>query len=93
MERWESLAPKLTFITRAATQAIDAGTVTYSDSEGQLHTIEADTVVVSGGMTSNVDDALQFAACAPAFEIIGDCATVENLQAAIRSAYAAASRL
>ena len=93
VERWESLAPKLTFITRAATQAIDAGTVTYSDSEGQLHTIEADTVVVSGGMTSNVDDALQFAACAPAFEIIGDCATVENLQAAIRSAYAAASRL
>ena len=93
MERWESLAPALTFITQAATRAIDGGRVTYSGPDGAEHTLEADTVVLSGGMTANADQALEFADCAPEFEIIGDCAGVENLQAALRSAYAAASRL
>ena len=93
VERWESLAPALQFITQATTKAIQGGKVTYADAEGALHDLEADTVIVSGGMTSNSDEAMRFAACAPEFELIGDCQTVENLQAALRSAFAAASRL
>lgn len=93
LERLESLAPGLTFVLQASTKSIDGGKVTYTDAEGSEHTIEADSVILSGGMISQSDEALAFALCAPEFEVIGDCLTVENLQAALRSAYAAASRL
>ena len=76
-------------ILNATTTAVNGGTVTYVDAEGE-HTIEADSVVICGGMNQNLDEALQFAPLVNHFYIIGDCNKKGNIQTATRDAWSKA---
>jgi NADPH-dependent 2,4-dienoyl-CoA reductase/sulfur reductase-like enzyme len=80
-------------ITRATTTAIAEGRVTYQDADGHEKTIEADSIVICGGMKPRQVEALSFASAADRFFVIGDCSSVGNIQRSMRSAYAAASQL
>jgi len=80
-------------ITRATTTAIAPGLVTYRDGEGVGRIIEADDIVLCGGMNPRTDEALSFYGSAPRFFTIGDCSDVGSVQTCVRSAFAAASQL
>lgn len=84
-------AKNMTFLLEASTTAILPDGVEYRDKDGATHKICADSVVVSGGSRPLQQEALQYAGCAPEFKILGDCNVVSNMQAAIRSGFAAAS--
>lgn len=79
-------------ITGATTLAVTPSRVTYRDAEG-VHTIEADSVVICGGMKPNQNDALVYADAAPKFMMAGDCEAVGNIQKCTRSGYAKANQL
>ena len=80
-------------ITKATTTKVTATTVTYVDENGEEHTLEADEVIVCGGVKPCLEDALKYAACAPEFRMIGDVDNAQNMQVSIRSGYMAASQL
>ena len=79
------------FILNAFTKEIRPDGVVYADKDGTLHTIQADSVVVSGGSLPLQSGALRYSDCAPEFKLLGDCNVPANMQAAIRSGFAAAS--
>ena len=80
-------------ITQATTTSLSPGCVTYRDAEGGERTIEADDIVLCGGMNPRLDEALAFYGSAPRFSLVGDCNGVGSVQTCIRSAFAAASQL
>ena len=84
-------AKHLTFLLEAATTAISPDGVEYRDKDGAVHRVDADSVVVSGGSRALQQEALAYASCAPEFRLLGDCNVVSNMQAAIRSGFAAAT--
>ena len=86
-------AGRLAFVLEAKTTAVTPASVTYTDRDGISHTLEADSVVMSSGSTPRQSEALAYAACAPTFRLLGDCNIAANMQAAIRSGFAAASLL
>ena len=86
-------AGKLHFILEANTTAVTGTSVTYTDRDGISRTIEADSVIMSSGSTARQREALAYAGCAPTFRLLGDCNHVSNMQAAIRSGFAAAKLL
>ncbi len=83
-------AKNLEFIFGAKTTAIEGNAVRYLDADGVEQYIAADSVVISGGVVPMQEEAISFAQSADIFKIIGDNAVPSNLQAAIRSGYAAA---
>ena len=89
--RWEA-NPNFTGLTGAVTQSIAPGRVTYL-RDGQLHRLDCDSIVLSGGVEPRVEEALRFAGCARQFFLIGDCRRPGNLQLCNRSALAAVSKL
>lgn len=89
--RWEA-NPNFTGLTGAVTQSIAPGRVTYL-RDGQLHGLDCDSIVLSGGVEPRVGEALRFAGCARQFFLIGDCRRPGNLQLCNRSALAAVSKL
>lgn len=89
---WEKY-PQFHAIVNATTSAVSAGSVTYHDSQGIRHTLEADSVVICGGMNSLRDEALQFFGSADRFFMTGDCEKVANLQAGNRSAMGKVAQL
>ena len=78
--------PTFTGIARANTTEVTPTSVTYTDKAGESHTIEADTVVICGGMKSRQEEALSFFGTTPRFLMTGDCEKVANLQVGNRSA-------
>lgn len=76
---WEALADRLTLTVNARVTGIDGGTVTYVDGEGAVRTLEADTVILSAGMTANTDEALAYAGAGDHFYLLGDCKQVANV--------------
>ena len=89
--RWEQ-NPNFTGITGAAAQFISPGQVTYQQ-DGALHTLECDSIVLSGGTTSRTAEALRYSSCSRQFFLIGDSSRPQNLQYCNRSALAAVSKL
>jgi pyruvate/2-oxoglutarate dehydrogenase complex dihydrolipoamide dehydrogenase (E3) component len=89
---WEQMA-NFSFITHATTTAISQGKVTYRDLHGDERTLEADDVILAGGMSPCHDEALKFYGSADRFFMIGDCSGVGSVQSSIRSAFGAASQL
>ena len=89
---WEAYE-NLRGITGVTTKKVEGNTVTYVDAEGQAQTIEADSVVLCGGMRPLTDEALAFAAAADEFQAIGDCNGCGNLQKVNRQAYSRAMQL
>lgn len=92
IEAWEKL-PNFSFFTEATTTAISADGVTFVDKEGVEHFVNADSVVLSGGMNPCRKEALSFYGSASRFFAIGDCDKVGNVQKCMRSAFAAASSI
>ncbi|MGI5971129.1 MAG: FAD-dependent oxidoreductase [Oscillospiraceae bacterium] len=82
---WEKY-PNFKWIVHATTTEVTPKTVTYKDKEGKLHNLEADTVIICGGMNARADEALRFYGCAPKFFMAGDCEKVANLHYGNRSA-------
>ena len=80
-------------ITGAKVLAIRDQGVEYSDAEGCMHTVPADTVLLAVGMRPLAKEAETFRSCAPYFRKLGDCVKVSNISKAVRSAYDVAMTL
>lgn len=91
-DAWSKL-PNLTTIKKATTTAVAPGAVTYTDKQGQSHTITCDSIVACGGMMPAQEEALAFSDVADTFIIIGDNEGSGNIQTATRTAFAAAARI
>ncbi len=91
-EAWEK-EPNFHGITGAKVAAIRDGAVEYTDREGKLISVPADSVVMSAGMRPNQQQALAFYGTAPEFYMIGDCKKPATIQQAMRQAYATAMRI
>ena len=78
--------PQFRDIVRVTTNEVTPNSVTYTDKAGVQHTLEADTVIICGGMKPQTDAALAFYGAAPRFFMTGDCEKVANLQVGNRSA-------
>lgn len=81
----------MTGILNATTTAVDGGTITYQQ-DGTEKQIEVDTVIICGGMTARMDEALSYAQAASRFYMIGDCGGVGNIQKCSREAFAVSNR-
>ncbi len=88
-EKYENLKG----ITGVTTKRVDGGTVYYVDADGNESSIEADSVVLCGGMKPLTDEALAFADAADQFLLVGDCNGCGNLQKVNRQAYSRAMQL
>ena len=91
-DAWSKM-DNLTPVKRATTTAVAPGQVTYTDKNGESHTITCDSIVACGGMAPAQEEALAFADAADTFLIIGDNETTGNVMTATRSAFAAAMRI
>lgn len=89
---WEKY-PNFRGIVHASTTAVTPTSVTYLDQDGVSHRLEADSVVICGGMKAQRDEALAFYGSAPRFFMTGDCEKVANLQAGNRSAMGRVAQL
>lgn len=89
---WEKY-PNFRGIVHASTTAVTPTSVTYLDQDGVSHRLEADSVVICGGMKAQQDEALAFYGSAPRFFMTGDCEKVANLQAGNRSAMGKVAQL
>ena len=82
------------YILQATTTGISNGKVTYKDAKGEEKSIQADGVVVFGGLKPRQDEAMKFAGVANEFTVIGDCTgNGGDVRKVNRMAYAAASRI
>lgn len=91
-EAWAKM-PNLTPIKKATTTAVAPGKVTYTDKNGESHTLTCNSIVACGGMQALQDEALAFADVVDTFIIIGDNEGSGNVQTATRTAFAAAARI
>lgn len=83
----------LTPVYEVTTRRVSANSVTYVEN-GEEKTIPCDSVIVSGGYAPCTDEALRYAACTPAFYIIGDAdRACSNLAQGNYSAYGRACLL
>ena len=89
---WEAYE-NLKGITNVTTKRVEGNTVSYVDADGGEHTIEADTVVLCGGMRPLTDEALAFANAADEFQAVGDCNGCGNLQKVNRQAFSRAMQI
>ena len=89
---WEKY-PSFHGIVHASTTAVTPTSVTYLDQDGVSQLLEADSVVICGGMKAQRDEALAFYGAAPRFFMTGDCEKVANLQAGNRSAMGKVAQL
>jgi NADPH-dependent 2,4-dienoyl-CoA reductase/sulfur reductase-like enzyme len=84
-----------TQLTQATVKSISGGKVTYADSTGSDKSVQADSVVIFGGLKAKQDEALKFNGTAKkAVYPIGDCTgRCGNIQKATRSAFFMASQI
>jgi 2,4-dienoyl-CoA reductase-like NADH-dependent reductase (Old Yellow Enzyme family)/thioredoxin reductase len=84
-ERLESAGVKVK--TGVSLKGFSAGQASFVDREGITWQLEADTVVVSGGLAPRSDVAEEFAELAPKVYKIGDCASVGRVWDAFHNAW------
>lgn len=89
---WEDTSD-FQYVLEAAVQTVDADGVTYCASDGSLRRLEADSVVIAGGMSALKKESLAFYGVADEFYMIGDCADVGDVRKCIREAYCAAMQI
>jgi len=84
-----------TGLTQATAKKIADGKVTYTDSTGSEKSVQADSVVIFGGLKGRQDEALKFNGTAKkGVYPIGDCTgRCGSVQKATRSAFYAASQI
>lgn len=85
--------PNFSFINFATTRKIGKGYVVYNDIQGAEIKLSADSIVATGGLMSQQEQALDFSSAANEIYIIGDCRKPGNVQECVRQAYAAAMQL
>ncbi len=78
--------------TEATTIEVAPHRVSYQDAAG-IHKLEADDIVLCGGVRPLRDEAVAFYGSAAVFDYIGDCRKPGNIQTCTRQAYAAASQI
>lgn len=81
------------YITNAKTTEINEEGVRYIDKSGAVCMINADSVILCGGVLPMQSEAVRFYDSAIEFSIIGDCENSGNIQKCMRSAFSAASVL
>jgi len=83
------------YVLEAVPKSISGGKVVYTDARGNDKSIQADSVVLYGGLRQRKADALKFAGSAKnAFLTIGECSgRGGSVQAVTRSAFFAASQV
>lgn len=84
-----------TQLTQSTAKSISNGKVTYTDSTGSEKSVQADSVVIFGGLKGKQDEALKFNGIAKkGVYLIGDCTgKCGNVQKATRSAFFMASQI
>lgn len=84
----------LNCIVQAAATVISDGKVTYVDNKGAEKSIQANSVVIYGGLRPRTDEALRFSGSAGQVLYLGDCTGKGGtVQKTIRSAFFAASQV
>ena len=91
-EAWERLE-LFSFLTEAHTTGVSPTSVTYTDRQGRSHTLEADSVVVCGGMVPLREEALAFQPLCSRFYLIGDARQPKNVQQCTRQAFGVITEL
>ncbi|MBN1624987.1 MAG: FAD-dependent oxidoreductase, partial [Deltaproteobacteria bacterium] len=82
------------YILNATATGISVGKVTYRDAKGSEKSIQADSVVIFGGLKPRQEEAMKFYGSANGFFIIGDCTgNGGDVRKCNRIAFAAASRI
>ena len=89
---WEAYE-NLKGICEVSTTHVDGNTVYYMDADGNEKKLEADSIILCGGMKPLTDDALAFAEAADEFFIVGDCNGCGNLQKVNRQAFSRAMQI
>ena len=89
---WENY-PGLSWITDVQYHRVTEKAVTYSTPDGAVHTVTANDIVISGGVTSQIREAMAYAKSADEFYCVGDCNGMRNLQQCNRDALAKASQI
>jgi 2,4-dienoyl-CoA reductase-like NADH-dependent reductase (Old Yellow Enzyme family)/thioredoxin reductase len=89
---WERME-NFHYLTDVVTTSVAKGTVTYKGPDGVEKTLEADDMVLSGGMEPRYDEAVAFFGSADRFFLIGDCSGVGSVQTCMRTALGAVSQL
>ncbi len=87
-DAWKSLQ-NFHFVTDAETVEIGENFVRYRDKEGKILKLEADSVVVNGGMESVQDGIFDFAAATDWFRAIGDCKKPSQIRPCMKAGYTA----
>ena len=82
---WE-VYDNLMGILNATTVKVEGSTITYLQ-DGEEKTVSGDSVIVSGGVSPNVEAALRYASVTPKFYVIGDANGDGDMQAGIRDAF------
>lgn len=90
---WELYGDRLTWTLEAITQGVGPKGVVYTDRAGETHRLDADSVVISGGMRPLTEEALYYSGLSTQFMVIGDCEKPTNLQVNLRKAFGAAARI
>lgn len=89
---WNTL-PNFSYYTHAETLEVLSDGVVFRQPGKDPQTLQADTVILCGGVSPKQEQAMAFFDAAPEFFIIGDCSGTGNIQQCFRTAYAAASVL
>ena len=88
---WRNV-PNFAYRCGVTVTEIDAAGVHYTDPDGKPCFFAADHVLLAIGMQPRTDEAAELMNAAPRCVVLGDCDRAGNVQKAMRSAYAAATR-
>ncbi len=83
---WEKYEDILHGITEVTTLSVNKNTVTYMDKNSEKHSITGDDVVICGGSSPRIDEAMRYAECADTFLLAGDCNGCGDIQRGMRDA-------
>lgn len=86
-------AANVSCLTSCTVTEIANGKVTYTDSEGISHTLDADTVVAATGLKSDTDASAPFADCAEKVIKIGDARQAKKIFECFHQAWQAIHEL
>jgi NADH dehydrogenase FAD-containing subunit len=86
--------PNFKHVLNATVTDITGGKVTYTDKDGAVQSIQADSIVFSTGLRPRQEEAANFAGSADEVRLLGDCTgTNGRLLTATRSAFSVASQV
>ena len=86
--------PNISRVLEAVATRISDGKVFYKDSAGSENSVQADSVVIYGGLRPMMDEAMKFAGSAGQVLFLGDCTgQAGTLQKTLRNAFFVASQV